>query len=127
MRIGGAADLSPSTKTNLTFEGAGAFEACDHAGRNMHFGAREHAMGSIANGIALSHLRRLGAARQVAAEVRLHAKQRADGGAPTHEGTHIMKNPLQQLHEAGLAVWLDFVDRKFLVEGGLASSSRKTR
>jgi transaldolase/glucose-6-phosphate isomerase len=30
-----------------------------------------------------------------------------------------MKNPLQQLHEAGQAVWLDFVDRKFLAEGGL--------
>ncbi|KWT91612.1 Transketolase (plasmid) [Variovorax sp. WDL1] len=57
MLIGGAADLSPSTKTNLTFEGAGAFEACNHAGRNMHFGVREHAMGSIANGMALSYLR----------------------------------------------------------------------
>jgi len=57
MLIGGAADLSPSTKTNLTFEGAGSFEADDHAGRNMHFGVREHAMGSIANGMALSYLR----------------------------------------------------------------------
>jgi transketolase len=57
MLIGGAADLSPSTKTHLTFEGAGAFEADDHVGRNMHFGVREHAMGSIANGMALSYLR----------------------------------------------------------------------
>jgi transketolase len=52
--IGGAADLSPSTKTNLTFEGAGSLEPGDYSGRNMHFGVREHAMGAIANGMALS-------------------------------------------------------------------------
>ncbi len=55
--MGGAADLSPSTKTNLTFPGAGSFEAGEYSGRNMHFGVREHAMGSIANGMALSYLR----------------------------------------------------------------------
>ncbi|MDB5454670.1 MAG: transketolase, partial [Caulobacter sp.] len=55
--IGGAADLSPSTKTNLTFEGAGQLQADDYGGRNMHFGVREHAMGAIANGLALSYLR----------------------------------------------------------------------
>ncbi len=55
--IGGAADLSPSTKTNLTFQGAGSFEAGDYGGRNLHFGIREHAMGSISNGIALSGMR----------------------------------------------------------------------
>ncbi len=57
MLIGGAADLSPSTKTNLTFQGAGPFEASSPGGRNMHFGVREHAMGSIANGMALCYLR----------------------------------------------------------------------
>jgi transketolase len=57
MLMGGAADLSPSTKTNLTFAGAGAFEPHDYSGRNMHFGVREHAMGAIANGMALSYLR----------------------------------------------------------------------
>jgi transketolase len=57
MLMGGAADLSPSTKTNLTFEGAGSFEPGDYGGRNMHFGVREHAMGAIANGMALSYLR----------------------------------------------------------------------
>jgi len=55
--IGGSADLSPSTKTNLTFEGAGSFEAGSYGGRNLHFGVREHAMGSIANGLALSYIR----------------------------------------------------------------------
>jgi len=55
--IGGSADLSPSTKTNLTFEGAGSFEAGSYSGRNLHFGIREHAMGSIANGLALSYIR----------------------------------------------------------------------
>jgi transketolase len=58
--IGGAADLAPSTKSNLTFEGAGSFEADNYGGRNLHFGIREHAMGSICNGIALSGLRAYG-------------------------------------------------------------------
>ena len=55
--VGGAADLAPSTKTRLTFEGAGDLEAGTPGGRNMHFGVREHAMGAIANGMALSYLR----------------------------------------------------------------------
>ena len=50
--IGGAADLAPSTKTRLTFDGAGDFEAGNYAGRNLHFGIREHAMGAILNGMA---------------------------------------------------------------------------
>lgn len=55
--LGGSADLSPSTKTNLTFDGAGRFSAGDYSARNLHFGIREHAMGAIANGMALSYLR----------------------------------------------------------------------
>ncbi len=58
--IGGSADLSPSTKTRLTFEEAGDFEAETPAGRNLHFGVREHAMGSILNGLALSKVRPFG-------------------------------------------------------------------
>ncbi len=58
--IGGAADLAPSTKSNMTFEGAGSFQAPDYAGRNLHFGIREHAMGSICNGMALAGLRAYG-------------------------------------------------------------------
>ena len=55
--MGGAADLAPSTKTDLKWEGAGSFEPGNYAGRNLHFGVREHAMGSIANGMGLSYLR----------------------------------------------------------------------
>src|SRR5207237_302209 len=58
--IGGSADLAPSTKTRLTFEGAGDFTAENYAGRNFHFGIREHAMGSILNGLALSKVRPYG-------------------------------------------------------------------
>ena len=58
--IGGSADLSPSTKTRLTFDGAGDFEAGTYGGRNMHFGIREHAMGSILNGLSLSKVRPYG-------------------------------------------------------------------
>ena len=58
--IGGAADLAPSTKSNMTFAGADSFEADNYGGRNLHFGIREHAMGSICNGLALSALRPYG-------------------------------------------------------------------
>jgi transketolase len=58
--IGGAADLAPSTKTRLTFEGAGDLEADKPVGRNLHFGIREHVMGAILNGLALSKLRSFG-------------------------------------------------------------------
>jgi transketolase len=58
--IGGAADLSPSTRTNLTFSGAGEFEPGTGGGRNLHFGIREHAMGAIVNGLTLSGLRAYG-------------------------------------------------------------------
>ena len=58
--IGGSADLAPSTKTRLTFEGAGDFEANEYGGRNLHFGIREHAMAAILNGLALSKIRAYG-------------------------------------------------------------------
>jgi len=59
--IGGAADLAPSTKTLLTFLGAGDFEAGEYGGRNFHFGIREHAMCSVLNGLSLSKIRPFGA------------------------------------------------------------------
>jgi transketolase len=58
--IGGAADLAPSTKTRLTFDGAGDFEPNNHRGRNMHFGVREHAMCAEVNGMTLTGLRAYG-------------------------------------------------------------------
>jgi transketolase len=58
--IGGSADLTPSTKTRLVFDGAGDFTASQPGGRNMHFGIREHAMASILNGLSLSKVRPFG-------------------------------------------------------------------
>ncbi len=58
--IGGSADLAPSTKTRLTFESAGDFSAENFAGRNFHFGIREHAMGAILNGMSLVKVRPFG-------------------------------------------------------------------
>jgi len=58
--IGGSADLAPSTKTRLTFDGAGDFEAASYDGRNFHFGIREHAMGAVLNGLSLSKIRPYG-------------------------------------------------------------------
>ncbi len=58
--MGGAADLAPSTKTRLTFEAAGDFESGNYGGRNLHFGIREHAMGAVLNGLALSKIRPYG-------------------------------------------------------------------
>lgn len=76
--VGGAADLTPSTKTRLDFAGAGDQQGpiwssavpegvdpkstvCSPAGRNMHFGIREHAMAAIVNGMAVTGLRPFGA------------------------------------------------------------------
>ncbi|CAN5392238.1 transketolase [soil metagenome] len=56
--VGGAADLAPSTKTDI--KGAPSFEADNYAGTNFHFGVREHAMGGVVNGMALSYLRAYG-------------------------------------------------------------------
>lgn len=58
--MGGSADLAPSTKTRLTFDGAGDFQAGTEGGRNLHFGVREHAMGAILSGMALSKVRPYG-------------------------------------------------------------------
>jgi transketolase len=59
--IGGSADLGPSTKTRISLEGAGDFSAENHAGRNFHFGIREHAIGAILNGLSLVKARPYGA------------------------------------------------------------------
>jgi transketolase len=58
--IGGSADLGPSCKTRLTFDGAGDFSADHRGGRNLHVGVRENAMGAIANGLSLSKVRPFG-------------------------------------------------------------------
>jgi transketolase len=55
--VGGSADLSPSTKTRLSFQGAGDFQPDERSGRNLHFGIREHASAAVANGMALTKLR----------------------------------------------------------------------
>jgi transketolase len=59
--LGGSADLGPSNKTLLTYEGAGNLQGDNPGGRNLHFGIREHAMAAIINGLSLSKLRAFGA------------------------------------------------------------------
>ncbi|HEY6994497.1 MAG TPA: transketolase [Xanthobacteraceae bacterium] len=59
--LGGSADLGPSNKTLLTYEGAGDFEPASPGGKNLHFGIREHAMAATVNGLSLSKLRAFGA------------------------------------------------------------------
>ncbi len=59
--LGGSADLGPSNKTTLKYEGAGDFQADSPGGKNLHFGIREHAMAAVVNGLALSKLRAFGA------------------------------------------------------------------
>ncbi len=56
--LGGSADLAPSTKTDI--KGAPSFEASNYGGTNFHFGVREHGMGAVVNGMALSHVRAYG-------------------------------------------------------------------
>jgi transketolase len=59
--LGGSADLGPSNKTTLKYEGAGDFQAESPGGKNLHFGVREHAMAAVVNGLSLSKLRPFGA------------------------------------------------------------------
>jgi transketolase len=59
--LGGSADLGPSNKTTLTYEGVGDFQPDNRAGKNLHFGIREHAMAATVNGLSLSKLRAFGA------------------------------------------------------------------
>jgi transketolase len=59
--LGGSADLGPSNKTTLKFEGAGDFQADSPGGKNLHFGIREHAMAATVNGLSLSKMRAFGA------------------------------------------------------------------
>ena len=54
--IGGSADLAKSNKVNLTFEGAGDFDAENYGGRNIHFGVREHGMAAATTGIVLTRI-----------------------------------------------------------------------
>src|SRR5258705_3204875 len=59
--LGGSADLGPSNKTILKYEGAGDFQADNPGGKNLHFGIREHSMAAIVNGLSLSKVRAFGA------------------------------------------------------------------
>jgi len=59
--LGGSADLGPSNKTTLKYEGAGDFQADNPTGKNLHFGIREHSMAAVVNGLSLSKLRPFGA------------------------------------------------------------------
>jgi transketolase len=59
--MGGSADLATSNKTALKFEGAGDFQPGQYAGRNLHFGIREHVMGATVNGLTVSGIRAFGA------------------------------------------------------------------
>jgi transketolase len=59
--VGGSADLAKSNKVDMKFEGAGDFQPGTYAGRNLHFGVREHAMGAAVTGMVLSKVRAFGA------------------------------------------------------------------
>jgi transketolase len=55
--LGGSADLAPSNMTMLTYDEVGHYSANNYAGRNFHFGIREHSMAAMCNGLSLSGLR----------------------------------------------------------------------
>jgi transketolase len=59
--LGGSADLGPSNRTTLTFNGAGNFQPDNYGGKNLHYGVREHSMTAVVNGMSLSKLRSFGA------------------------------------------------------------------
>src|SRR5580658_695008 len=59
--LGGSADLGPSNKTTLNYDGAGSIQAISPGGKNLHFGIREHSMAAIVNGLSLTKIRGFGA------------------------------------------------------------------
>jgi transketolase len=59
--LGGSADLGPSNRTLLTYQGAEDLQAESPGGKILHFGIREHSMAAIVNGLSLSKLRAFGA------------------------------------------------------------------
>jgi transketolase len=59
--IGGSADLGPSNKTTLKYDGAGDFQPDNYGGKNLHYGIREHLMAAAVNGMSLSKIRAFGA------------------------------------------------------------------
>jgi transketolase len=59
--LGGSADLGPSNRTTLKYNGAGDFQPDNYGGKNLHYGVREHSMAGIVNGLSLSKLRPFGA------------------------------------------------------------------
>jgi transketolase len=106
--LGGSADLAPSTKTLLEFDGAGDFEAGNYSGRNLHFGIREHAMAAICNGLTLSGLRAYGSTFMVFSDyLRPSARLSAMMGLPvmyifTHDSIGVGEDgpthqPIEQL------------------------------
>ena len=86
--LGGSADLGPSNKTTLTFEGAGDFEPGRQSGRNLHFGIREHAMAAIVNGLSLSKLRAFGATFFIFSDYARPPFGFPPDGAPDHLCVH---------------------------------------
>ena len=95
--MGGSADLAPSTHTNM--DGAGNFEPENRAGRNMHFGIREHAMGAILNGMAL-HRGLIPFGGDLPGLQRLHASSDAPGGHERPAGD-LCLHPRQHRHGRG--------------------------
>ena len=69
--VGGAADLVASTLTEV--KDAGSVKAGDYAGRNIHYGIREHAMGAITNGLAVSGFRSFGSTFLIFSDYMKHA------------------------------------------------------
>ena len=58
--LGGSADLGPSNKTTLKYDGAGDVQPGTPGAKNLHFGIREHAMAAVMNGLSLTKLRPFG-------------------------------------------------------------------
>jgi transketolase len=99
--LGGSADLGPSNKTTLTYEGAGDFQAGNPGGKNLHFGIREHAMAAIVNGLALSKLRAFGATFFIFSDYASRDPTLCPDGAThhlvfTHDARVMAKRPTHQ-------------------------------
>jgi transketolase len=97
--VSGSADLEPSTLTEI--DGGGSVERGDYAGRNVHYGVREHGMGAAVNGLNLHGLRAFGSTffnfldyMKPAVDLRVHARlDRARRGRPHAPADRAARDP----------------------------------
>jgi transketolase len=110
--------LNASTKTRLTFNGAGGFSEYDRSGRNFHFGVREHVMAAILNGLSLSKVRAYGSMQLI---ITLEKNNALGVIGLGRMGANIVRRLLQNKHECGVFSRTPEKVKQLAPEGAIAA------